>query len=113
MSYREKSKRYSEQGAAAVCLHALGVVHKTYGFIPADGARKYQYVLNDVNSEKEKTAKREYSENEDPETETEKATELKKRKSESNIFKRTFKVKPKVAEENSNSEKFRDVVETS
>ncbi|MPC14459.1 tRNA-dihydrouridine(20) synthase [NAD(P)+]-like [Portunus trituberculatus] len=38
---REKSKRYSEQGAAIVFLHAMGLVNKTYGFVPPEGARKY------------------------------------------------------------------------
>uniref|UniRef100_A0A0P4WMN5 DUS-like FMN-binding domain-containing protein n=1 Tax=Scylla olivacea TaxID=85551 RepID=A0A0P4WMN5_SCYOL len=38
---REKSKRYSEQGAAIVFLHAMGLVSKTYGFVPPQGARKY------------------------------------------------------------------------
>ncbi|KAK7070661.1 tRNA-dihydrouridine(20) synthase [NAD(P)+]-like protein, partial [Halocaridina rubra] len=52
-SLREKSRRYSEQAAAMVCLHVLNVVNKTYGFVPTVGARKYQYVLDKaVNSEK-------------------------------------------------------------
>jgi len=42
---KEKSRRYAEQGAALVCLHALGVVDKTYGFIPPNGARKYQNII--------------------------------------------------------------------
>lgn len=56
---REKSRRYSEQGAAMVCLHARGVVSKTYGFVPADGARKYQYVIDEANKAREKGEKRE------------------------------------------------------
>ncbi|KAK8387953.1 hypothetical protein O3P69_020096 [Scylla paramamosain] len=53
---REKSKRYSEQGAAIVFLHAMGLVSKTYGFVPPQGARKYltevtrQIVKEDVMS---------------------------------------------------------------
>ncbi|XP_063588165.1 tRNA-dihydrouridine(20) synthase [NAD(P)+]-like [Penaeus indicus] len=56
---KEKSRRYSEQGAAMVCLHARGVVNKTYGFVPADGARKYQYVIDEANKAREKGEKRE------------------------------------------------------
>lgn len=41
-SVKEKSRRYAEQGSVLVCLHALGIVGKTYGFVPPDGARKYQ-----------------------------------------------------------------------
>lgn len=44
-SIKEKSRRYAEQGSALVCLHALGIVGKTYGFVPPDGARKYQNVI--------------------------------------------------------------------
>lgn len=44
-SIKEKSRRYAEQGAVLVCLHALGIVGKTYGFVPPDGARKYQKVI--------------------------------------------------------------------
>lgn len=45
---REKSRRYSEQAAAMVCLHVLKAVDKTYGFTPTVGARKYQHVVDDM-----------------------------------------------------------------
>ncbi|XP_045593604.1 tRNA-dihydrouridine(20) synthase [NAD(P)+]-like isoform X2 [Procambarus clarkii] len=96
---REKSKRYSEQGAAAVCLHALGAVGKSYGFVPADGARKYQYVVNKVKCEREKNAKRESAENDDPEAENEGATDSKKRKSDTSVLDNTFKINQRETEE--------------
>ena len=46
---REKSKRYAEQGAAMVSLHALQLVEKEYGFVPAKGTRKYQHLFNPDN----------------------------------------------------------------
>lgn len=105
ISCREKSKRYSEQGAAAVCLHALGVVDKTYGFVPADGARKYLHVINEGKNESEKSSKRESLENEDPEANCKKVTDCKKRKLESNIFQRTCEVKHKEVEKGNDSSK--------
>lgn len=102
---REKSKRYSEQGAAAVCLHALGVVDKTYGFVPADGARKYLQVINKINNESEQSSKRESLENEDPEPNCEKVKHSKKRKLESSIFQRTHGVKHKEIEKGNDSSK--------
>ena len=31
-----------------VCLHALSLVDKTYGFVAAKGARKYQHIIEEV-----------------------------------------------------------------
>ena len=56
---REKSRRYSEQAAAMVCLHALKVVDKTYGFVPTIGARKYQHILDDAEKNSKRGDKRE------------------------------------------------------
>lgn len=74
---REKSKRYSEQGAATVCLHALRVVDKTYGFTPAEGARKYQHILS-----ASANVKRQSNENNIQEVKNERESDWKKRKLE-------------------------------
>ncbi|KAK8738129.1 hypothetical protein OTU49_004059 [Cherax quadricarinatus] len=89
---REKSKRYAEQGAAAVCLHALGAVDKTYGFVPADGARKYQHVVMKDQCEREKTTKRVCAENDDLEEKSEDTRNSKRIKSKTNIFENNFNV---------------------
>ncbi|KAF2367090.1 tRNA-dihydrouridine synthase [Trinorchestia longiramus] len=44
----EKSRRYAEQAAAMVYLHAHELVNATYGFVAASGSRKYQHLKNDV-----------------------------------------------------------------
>ncbi|XP_076064823.1 dihydrouridine synthase 2 [Oratosquilla oratoria] len=59
----EKSRRYAEQCAALVCLHACRVVDKTYGFVPADGARRYQHAIGKEKMERDKAEKRKKKEN--------------------------------------------------
>ncbi|KAK3880719.1 hypothetical protein Pcinc_014811 [Petrolisthes cinctipes] len=84
---REKSKRYSEQGAATVCLHALELVGKTYGFSPAEGARKYQHILN-TNA----NVKRQSNESNIQDVKVEKEADWKKRKVETSNVKQTNEV---------------------
>lgn len=80
---REKSKRYSEQGAAIVYLHAVGAVGKTYGFVPPEGARKYLTVISKGIPEGDAIAKRSV-ETEDARPEKQ-DVDCKKRKSESDF----------------------------
>ncbi|XP_068201924.1 tRNA-dihydrouridine(20) synthase [NAD(P)+]-like [Palaemon carinicauda] len=67
---REKSRRYSEQAAAMVCLHVLKAVDKTYGFIPTKGARKYQHVIDELKSTRSRGEKRDSSGDNDSEVKT-------------------------------------------
>lgn len=40
----EKSRRYAEQAAAMVYLHAIKVVDHSYGFVASSGSRRYQHL---------------------------------------------------------------------
>ncbi|KAA0191407.1 hypothetical protein HAZT_HAZT007393 [Hyalella azteca] len=44
----EKSRRYAEQAAAMVYLHAHELVDDSYGFVAAAGSRKYQHLGNEA-----------------------------------------------------------------
>uniref|UniRef100_A0A2P2I822 tRNA-dihydrouridine(20) synthase (NAD(P)+)-like n=1 Tax=Hirondellea gigas TaxID=1518452 RepID=A0A2P2I822_9CRUS len=44
----QKSRRYAEQAAALVYLHANKLVEASYGFVATDGSRKYQHLAKDV-----------------------------------------------------------------
>ncbi|XP_064109697.1 tRNA-dihydrouridine(20) synthase [NAD(P)+]-like [Macrobrachium nipponense] len=76
---REKSRRYSEQAAAMVCLHVLKVVDKTYGFTPTVGARKYQHVIDDMKTTR-KGEKRDSSGNNNSGADTVSEADIKKQK---------------------------------